>query len=150
MTNIDTSTEAIAAMAPYWAGHPCYELAQVLTAERDAAQLGRDIVIENHAHLRRDLDADRDRLAATCRDLIKAANDWEQKYLTAAAERDAAAADARVTGDAARAFEEECKRLAAENAKMREALTGVLEIEGWDTTHPRYVTARAALAGDTP
>ena len=34
---IDTSAEAVAAKRDYWAGHPCYELALALQAERDAA-----------------------------------------------------------------------------------------------------------------
>lgn len=33
---------------------------------------------------------------------------------------------------------DECER-------MREVVMGLLEIEGWDRTHPRYVAARAAL-----
>jgi hypothetical protein len=100
MTEIDTSTEAIAAMAPYWAGHPCYELAQALAAERDAAIADRE---------------------------------------------------------ALRPLSLQCDRLAAEVAKLREALENIAEY--WnggdgdaavDAAEECRARALAALAGDTP
>ena len=56
--------------------------------------------------------------------------------------------------DMIRALEAERDRLAAEVAKMREALAGVLDVAknygGWQAQDdPRCVAARAALAGGT-
>jgi uncharacterized phage infection (PIP) family protein YhgE len=115
MSNIDTSTERVEGYAK-WNENEARDLRlyredapdmpelaemheetaatlRALAADRDAAQVTAANNWQHYLDFKRAADryeADRDRLAATCRDLIKAANDWEQKYLTAAAERDAA------------------------------------------------------------
>ena len=117
MTNIDTSAEAIASMVAYWTGHPCYELAQALAAERDA--LGADCIIrvaeENQA--RHVADTERDRLAAE-RDALKRLNaEYEDHIGSVEAERD---------------------RLAAKVERMREAL---------ETIHASHVPDQPAAGG---
>jgi uncharacterized protein YukE len=67
-----------------------------------------------------------------------------------AAERDAAAADARVAGDAARHFEADRDRLAAKVERMRDALEIIAgQRQCIDNLMGNDDIARAALAGDT-
>jgi hypothetical protein len=69
-------------------------------------------------------------------------------------ERDVAVADEIAHSHAVNRAEADRDRLAAEVAKMREALAGVLDVAknygGWQAQDdPRCVAARAALAGGT-
>jgi chromosome segregation ATPase len=175
---IDTSTEAIAAMAPYWAGHPCYELTQALAAERDAL---KRLNAEYEDHIG-SVEAERDHLAADaakmrealeiiagqrqCIDNLMGNDDIARAALAgeqAMSDDFASMAEARrVNAQRKQAVNElraalsavtaDRDRLAAEVAKMRADMQWFLDrVERGEVRSTQTAARfRATLAGDTP
>ena len=83
--------------------------------------------------------AERDALAQSEAELLAACECLETQ-------RDMAVDDEKQHSAALNRAEAERDAAQAEVARLREALEGVLEIEGWSEDHPRYIKARAALA----